>query len=319
MPVYNAERFLAEAIESILNQTFTDFELLIIDDASTDRSPEIIRSFKDPRIQLITHTKNQKLIATLNEGIEKARAPFVARMDADDISTKERLTLQYEFIIKHSDHVIVGSGMKIMNEAGTIVGEQPVFHHDAVLQRALSVTNIFPHGSVMFRKAAVIKSGGYRSQAYLVEDYDLWTRLAKQGKLANIPKPLYLWRQNPAGESLSKSAEQRRGLQQVRNTTWIAYGAEGPAPRRLWASLWPSDYKNVAEKRLFADLHIQFARGYHRHRERFTALQHILAAIKMIPQNPIYYGYLLMFIMPSAWFFSLEEQVFRLRQSKRGW
>ena len=103
MPVYNAERFLAEAIESVLQQTFTQFEFLIIDDGSTDSSPEIVRSYSDPRIRFLQNEQNLGITATLNKGIELAQADLIARMDADDICYPDRLQKQMEFVAAHPD------------------------------------------------------------------------------------------------------------------------------------------------------------------------------------------------------------------------
>ena len=115
MPVYNAEKYLKPALESILNQTYKDFEFLIIDDGSTDKSLEIIKSYNDSRIRLIGHEQNQKLIATLNEGIKLAQGEYIARMDADDISAPERLQKQMEFLEKHPATVVLGCDFQIID------------------------------------------------------------------------------------------------------------------------------------------------------------------------------------------------------------
>ncbi len=308
MPVYNAETFLRHAIDSVLNQTFSRFEFLIIDDASSDSSLEIIQSYKDPRIRIIEHTKNQKLIATLNEGIKSARTDLIARMDADDISVPSRLQKQYDFMQKHPDYCIVGTSMKVIDEHGAVIAEQEVLTDNVIMQQALDVINVFPHGSVMYRKTCLLQAGLYNPRAYLVEDYELWTRLRHQGKLANISETLYLWRRNPQGESLTKSALQRRNLQKVRDALWSKQASDYVV---MLATIKPS--------RLIAELHVLFARALYRHNRRWLALQHLTRAIRIAPKSVLNYGYFLMFILPRSWFFTLEEYGFRMREKHRGW
>lgn len=311
MPVYNAEKYLREAVESILGQTFKDFEFLIIDDGSADNSLQIIRSYRDPRIQLIVHKKNKKLIATLNEGIQKARAPLVARMDADDVSALCRLEYQVQFMEVHPEVVLVGSDIELIDPEGRLVLYEPAFTDDSTIRLAMTTTNAFAHGSVMFRRSSVLRVGGYSRQAYLVEDYDLWVRLSRVGKVANLPEPLYQWRLNPVGESHSKSQQQQAAAARVAEGAWRSYGPRGPAPHIIWKSIWQA----VSERSIFlperrrrmASLHINLARGYYQRHKRLIALQHVIGSLFITPFFPPLYFYLLMAVLPVPWFFALER------------
>lgn len=195
MPVYNAEEFLAEAIESILKQTYVDFEFLIINDGSTDKSELLIKQYasRDKRIRLISR-ENKKLIATLNEGIEKAKGTYIARMDADDISTRDRLKIEVEYLDKHPEVALVGSNYTIIDHSGKSLVTTNVFTHPDDLKLCLITCNQYGHGSTMFRKSVVEKLGKYSMQALHVEDYDLWIRISQKFQVANIEEPLYKWR-----------------------------------------------------------------------------------------------------------------------------
>ncbi len=194
MPVYNAERHLDAAIDSILAQTYTDFELLIIDDGSTDKSLEIVRSYRDKRIRILA-APHQGLVATLNAGLSEARGAFVARMDADDLSTPRRIEKQVEYLHRRPDTALVGSWARLVDEAGEPTGTcwaEPIGGRHLYL--GLCSSNQFIHGSTMFRRDAALAVGGYRAAFVTAEDYDLWLRLGEVGELANIPESLYLLR-----------------------------------------------------------------------------------------------------------------------------
>ena len=193
MPVYNAERFLREAIESILGQTFTNFEFLIINDGSSDGSKSIIEEYHDPRIRLVENERNLKLSATLNKGIEIARGEYIARMDNDDISLPNRLQRQVEFLDQNSDIAICGTWYTVVGDAAHTHHRLPVKHRD--LQCYALFHCPFAHPSVMFRKS-VFDSRKFRfDQEYSpAEDYHLWTELLRQEQGANIPEFLFLYR-----------------------------------------------------------------------------------------------------------------------------
>ena len=209
MSVYNGEKYLREAIDSILGQTFKDFEFLILDDGSTDSSAEIIRSYSDPRIRLIQNEKNIGLTRSLNKGLKLANAQYIARMDADDISLPERLEKQTAFLFKNLGYGVVGSSYYHIDGSGKRGPLIRVLTKNSEIQKELKKKNWFGHGSVMMRRDAVLEAGGYDERYKYAQDYDLWLRIAKAYRLANIEQPLYCWRVTPFCISERKKAEQK--------------------------------------------------------------------------------------------------------------
>lgn len=192
MPAYNAERYISRAIESILNQTFKDFELIIINDASTDSTLSIINKYikKDKRIKVISNKKNLQIAASLNIGITKAKSNIVARMDADDYSIRNRLELQYKLLEKHSDIAIVGAYMYVVNEQNKVltIRKYPTKSDD--LKKVMFRYSPFAHPVVMYRKKVIQEFGGYSLGIFPCEDYELWFKVGSKYKFATIPKPL---------------------------------------------------------------------------------------------------------------------------------
>lgn len=197
MPAFNAEAYIAEAIESVLRQTFTDFELLIIDDGSTDDTLRIIKSFDDQRITLISRP-NKGLIDTLNEGLGKAKGALIARFDADDICLADRLQEQYDFMQQHHDHILVGSDVIYMDKDGTpLLRVNPVGYTYEQIKENIYRKCPFMHPAVMFRKDVVLSVGGYPKNALTFEDHLLWVQLIDKGKMCNEDKVLVHMRLNP--------------------------------------------------------------------------------------------------------------------------
>src|SRR5208337_3644138 len=197
MPVFNAERYVSEAINSVLSQTFKDFEFLILDDGSTDGSLAILKSYaeRDPRIQL-TSRPNKGLAPTLNELMDQARGEFVARMDADDISLPERLERQADYLRNHPDCVIVGCHALVIDSDGDpiCVWFKGQTHEELDSQNVQGDhQSSLCHPAVMMRRQTVLDVGKYRERE-LCEDLDLWLRLAERGRLANLPIVLLKYR-----------------------------------------------------------------------------------------------------------------------------
>ena len=196
MPVFNAERFLREAMDSILSQTLTDFEFLIIDDGSTDGSVAIVESYTDPRIRLYQNVANLGISPTLNRGIELATAEYIARMDADDISYPERLEKQYAYLQAHPDCAMVSSLVRVIAEDGKFI-RQDSFKSEFFYYNLTFICWIY-HSTVMYRTAAV-KAAGMYTAAY-AEDFELFWQLSRQHKLFNLPEVLLEYR--VTGQSL---------------------------------------------------------------------------------------------------------------------
>ena len=189
MPVYNCELYIKEAIESILNQTFSNFELIIIDDCSTDSTLAIIKSYTDPRICLIEKKQNTGYTNSLNTAILVAKGKYIARMDGDDISLPERFQKQYDFLEQNPETVICGTAIKIIDSLE--VQRHPSDHHN--LKVKLCFSSVFHHPTVMI-KGSVLKKNFYNKEFEPAEDYELWTRLAFLGKMSNLDDVLLHYR-----------------------------------------------------------------------------------------------------------------------------
>lgn len=192
MPVYNSAKYLALAIESILNQTYSDFEFIIIDDGSSDTSWKIIQkySLKDKRIRAKQNSSNLGICQTLNYGLSIARGKYIARMDADDWSYPERLSKQVVFMKTHPKVVICGGAVQVCNADLKILNKRSYPISDKKIREKILKINPFAHPAVMYRKEAVIEAGGYNEKLVTVEDYDLYFRLGNLGKLANLSDTL---------------------------------------------------------------------------------------------------------------------------------
>ena len=190
MPVYNAERFLAVAIESILQQTFTDFEFLIIDDCSTDGSAAIIHSYADPRIRYYRNDTNLGISATLNKGIELAAAPLIARMDGDDISYPERLQTQYDFIRENPDGALYSCWVKVVDQDGRFI-RQDVFRSRYYYYNLTFICWIY-HPSIIFRKKEIQEIGMYTVP--YAEDFELFWQISRRFKIYNVSAVLMDYR-----------------------------------------------------------------------------------------------------------------------------
>lgn len=205
MPAYNAGGFIAEVIATITNQSFKDFELIIIDDGSTDNTAAIVKHLAklDDRIKYFYQKNNgsARLGETLNTGIAKAKADLIARADSDDPWFLDKLHLQVEFMDANPDYIIVGGGTEIINEAGRYQNFLPGPLDDEDHRRSMTLYTTIAHGSVMFRKKQFETVGGYRN-VHTAEDLDLWQRMSDHGKIFNITTPLFQYRRNSSGISM---------------------------------------------------------------------------------------------------------------------
>lgn len=211
MPVYNAEKYLQEAIDSILGQTFHDFEFLIINDGSDDDSAKIINKYQDQRIRFIDR-KHQGLVSSLNSGISISQGNYIARMDADDISLPNRFEEQVAFLDRHEDYGIIGCAYFRLNMKREIQGIAPVIFDNIDIQNQLLYKNPFAHSSVMLRSSILRKFNlFYRIEAKYFEDYDLWIRFCKVSKGRNLSNILYCWMDNPQNITNKHRIEMKMG------------------------------------------------------------------------------------------------------------
>jgi len=220
MSTYNGAVYLRQAINSILNQTFTDFEFIIVDDNSTDNSGEILRSYNDPRIRIIQNNKNIGLTKSLNKGLKEAQGKYIARMDADDVSLLDRLKEQYNFLEAHPTIALVGSWAESMDEYGIVTEIRKVPTDPETIRFELVLRNCFFHSSVCFRREAVKKVGGYDATYRHAQDYELFSRLADIYPLTNISRSLIQLRshkKSTVGNSYSQKIVRDNALKIILN------------------------------------------------------------------------------------------------------
>jgi len=213
MSVYNGEKYLREAIESILSQTFTDFEFIIVDDGSTDGSLKIIRSYVDKRIKVINNEENMGLTNSLNKALKKASGDYVARQDADDISLPNRFEEQVKYLDKHPGVALLGTSIYKIDEDGRIVAK---IIATASPSKILFGENQFSHGTVMFRKEIVDKLGGYDELFRRAQDYELWLRIAKHYEVRILTQILYKLRFHNEAISINKIREMQKSTFKIK-------------------------------------------------------------------------------------------------------
>jgi glycosyltransferase involved in cell wall biosynthesis len=190
MPVYNGEKYLNEAIDSILNQTFTDFEFIILNDGSTDHSEEIILAYDDARIRYVKNETNLQIVKTLNKGVALAKGQYIARMDADDISLPERLECQVRLMEESPEIDVCGTWIKTFGAQETL-WKYPVTHQE--IKSRLLFKSPMAHPSVIFRRSLFDKYS-YSEGFNKAEDYYLWAQLMDDKELYNLPSPLVMYR-----------------------------------------------------------------------------------------------------------------------------
>ena len=204
MSVYNGEKYLGRAIESILNQTFTDYEFIIVNDGSADDSLKIIKGYDDKRILLINNDTNIGLTRSLNKAIEQARGEYIARQDADDISLANRFEEQVGYLEQHPDTALLGTSIYIMDEDGRVLGRKTALANPG---ESLFKFNQFNHGSTMFKSTVVRELGGYNELFRYCQDYELWLRIAKRYEVRNLKQALYMLRSHQENIRFQKRDE----------------------------------------------------------------------------------------------------------------
>lgn len=215
LPVFNAEAYLKKAIESILNQTYADFELIIINDGSLDHSEEIILSFNDNRIIYVKNSKNMGVVASLNAALKIATCKYIARMDADDIAYSHRLKTQYDYMELHPEIGVCGSYLEILATKELI--KYPQFHEEIVFD--FLIRNVIAHPVVMFKRELLNENNlQYQHEYYPAEDYKLWLDLIKVTTFYNFPFPLLQYNVHPSSISQSNQQIQIEKIYEIRTT-----------------------------------------------------------------------------------------------------
>ena len=243
MPTYNAERYLEKSIESVLGQTFENFEFIIIDDGSEDNSFQIAEKYaeRDERIKLYKQMHCGVAI-TLNKGIAIAKADIIARQDADDISDKRRFEKQINYLSNHPEIYLLGTNAVLINEKDQVIRNLNFKSSNEELQKEIRDNNPFIHGSVMIRKDCFEKVGMYREQFILCQAYDMWLRISEQFQIGILDSKLYYYRvwddaisykgvalNNTIKEIIKKYAEQRRetGCDDLMKNNFLFYKQHG--------------------------------------------------------------------------------------------
>ncbi len=273
MTAYNAEQYIAEAIQSVLEQEFTDFEFIIINDGSTDDTRKIIRSFTDARIRCIDQ-ENKGIAIALNNGLQEAKGKYIARFDADDICYPQRLKKQYAFMQENPDHIIIGSAVDYIDQYGEFIFtySPPAFTNEEI-QAVKQEICPFIHSGVLYQRDIVLKKGGYDPHAHSFEDHLLWLKIIEEGRAFNFHEPLIKVRLNPGSVTIDEkwrpkefhriktkvirqkaiSAEEGQQLLQIIETQNIKKIKEGAyysllAKKYLWNNYHPAKARENLKK-----------------------------------------------------------------------
>ena len=216
MAVYNGEAYLKDAVDSILEQEYADFEFIIINDASTDSSASILDSIEDQRIVRLRNAENVGLTKSLNVGLRVAKGEYIARMDADDISHPDRLIQQVEFLDRHPDHVLCGSSYRLINDRGDVVKTYFKPMLDLELRWVSHLRTPLEHASVTFRRCSPAGERYFYDERYVTaQDAEFWLRLLRDGKGCVLAPVLIDYRWHPQNVSSTRSVEQTQNLQQI--------------------------------------------------------------------------------------------------------
>src|SRR5499427_1903736 len=252
MPVHNGAEWLAEAVASIRAQDIADLEFLIVDDGSDDGTAAMLSSFaaEDRRIRLLWQAP-QGIVAALNNGIAAARAPYLARLDADDRARPDRLSKQFAFMQAHPEIGLLGTFAELIDAAGNTVGRLAPPTDRATLARVLSRTNPFIHSSAMMRTALVRRLGGYRAAFRAAEDYDLWLRMAEAGHIANLADYLTQYRRHDSNLSQRDGIRQSFSVRLAQRSAASRRSGAGDPADALTAP--PDWWAEEAETSFFAD------------------------------------------------------------------
>ena len=276
IPAYNAQRYLFEAMESVLTQTFRNFECIVVDDGSTDRTPQIIDSLaaQDPRVRRMT-IPHGGIVKALNAGLQVARADYIARTDSDDVCTPARFEKQVRYLDDHPECILLGTKATLIDPySATLWDVEVKSDHEAIEAELLNGNGwAVIHPSVMMRKAAVLEVGGYRAEYEWVEDLDLFLRMARIGRMANLQDSLLRYRQHYGSVNRTKLGLQieRTGL-----AVMEGYRIRGLAPPAGFTPKVGTTMDRREQTRAWCQQAL-FTRNY------FAARRHALAVVRAEP------------------------------------
>jgi glycosyltransferase involved in cell wall biosynthesis len=231
--VHNGAKYVAKTVESVLSQSYDDYEFLILDDGSYDSTPRILEHYaqRDGRIRLLRHD-NRGVAYTLHRGLIESRGRLVAQIGADDLALPDRLKKQVRFFADNPDHVLVGGYLRIIDSHDRPIGVRKYPTTDRQIRERMVLYNPFGAPSVMYRRDDALAAGGFTSRFWTCEDYDFVFRLAKRGKVANLPEPLTCYRFHPASIKSSDTVRQLRDTLDVKRAAYVEYGYHEPINAR---------------------------------------------------------------------------------------
>ena len=284
MPVYNGAKYLEAAIDSILNQSFKEWELIIINDGSTDNTEALIKNYTDERIVYLNNSQNLGLAKSFNIGINAARGTYIARMDADDMSVNDRLEKELGFLKTHPDIDIVGTAVQLIDENGhgSKIASKPLTHLELKWQSLLSTPFFHP---TILTTAGVLKANPFDESLFNSEDYELWSRLlfGKNMKFANLSEPLLLYRvsKNSFTQSLNKEKRIASANYSIKNIEH--YLTLTPEERNLFTKSRIENHLSFSEFLFLKKLYKRMA-GAFALKENFTPplLSHTLSLFKQV-------------------------------------
>jgi glycosyltransferase involved in cell wall biosynthesis len=238
MSVHNGETYLVQALESILSQSFSSFEFIVIDDASTDNTASVLEDYarRESRICLLSNQRNMGLAWSLNRGLKQAKGRYIARMDADDISLPFRLEKQFSFMEEHPGVGVLGTAVEIIDSAGQVVGGRMYPPEPIVIRWRLALENPLCHPTVMIRRS-LLQDASYNSDLNTAQDYDLWCRLGSMTNFANLPEPLLCFRKHDANLTYKKGGEQRENSLHI-SQNYMKHFLHTSIPDEVVNDLW---------------------------------------------------------------------------------
>jgi glycosyltransferase involved in cell wall biosynthesis len=270
LPVLNGERFLDEAIASIVAQDFAEFEFIVIDDGSTDATPAILERWaaRDSRIVILRSERNLGISASLNKGLDVARGAYIARQDADDISEPGRFRAQVEVLDAQSDVVLVSTNYHVIDRAGNILQTTQLDHPPALIEFLLLFSNALGgHSQVMFRRDAIRELGAYSTEFLCSQDYELWTRVVRRGRIVVLPQTGMRYRVHDSRITVRESDRQIEESWGITRRMLTAYlvrelsDAELCAIASVWRQHLPSMRPDLASA-VFAEAYRAFTRAH---------------------------------------------------------
>lgn len=305
MPAYNAAPFLREAIDSVLAQTFPDFELLIVNDGSTDTTAAILDTYTDPRIR-VYHQQNQGVIGALNTGLQHAAGLYIARFDADDVCYPQRLAVQAAYLRKHPDCVLVGSAADAIDEDGNFLFEwQPEAYDPEGLQQQILTTCPFDHPTVAYPRALALDLGGYPNGAIHFEDHLFWTAFLRKGPVANLKEPLIQHRFNAQSVTIDEKwrGPEFRDIKYRAIQRGMILPEEAARLRDLVQAQDLSRYKKAA-------YHAMMGKKYLWNRyDPAKARQHLIRSLRILPTKTEPYLLLAFSMLPQRWITGIYKKM----------